>query len=121
MHSLNCTVFHQYDVPHLIFLPFLCWPIHFETNQSLFYLVCSLINPLLQPPNGWQAHDQKLSVNHHAANALKQLPAFRNESFLDRKSTRLNSSHVSISYAVFCLKKKKKQNTIKMSQSLVQL
>src|SRR5207249_10044240 len=29
----------------------------------------------------------------------------------DRKSTRLNSSHVSISYAVFCLKKKKKQTT----------
>src|SRR5699024_11535665 len=28
---------------------------------------------------------------------------------IDRKSTRLNSSHVSISYAVFCLKKKKKQ------------
>src|SRR5207249_7755676 len=27
----------------------------------------------------------------------------------DRKSTRLNSSHVSISYAVFCLKKKKQQ------------
>src|SRR5437868_12908833 len=29
---------------------------------------------------------------------------------LDRKSTRLNSSHVSISYAVFCLKKKRKSN-----------
>src|SRR5690349_23997140 len=29
----------------------------------------------------------------------------------DRKSTRLNSSHVEISYAVFCLKKKKKYNT----------
>src|SRR5699024_11351122 len=29
---------------------------------------------------------------------------------LDRKSTRLNSSHVSISYAVFCLKKKKIRN-----------
>src|SRR5438874_7373898 len=29
----------------------------------------------------------------------------------DRKSTRLNSSHVEISYAVFCLKKKKKTNT----------
>src|SRR5699024_12432526 len=28
---------------------------------------------------------------------------------IDRKSTRLNSSHVSISYAVFCLKKKRKQ------------
>src|SRR5207249_9998303 len=30
---------------------------------------------------------------------------------IDRKSTRLNSSHVSISYAVFCLKKKKQQLT----------
>src|SRR5438067_9287781 len=30
----------------------------------------------------------------------------------DRKSTRLNSSHVSISYAVFCLKKKKKKTLI---------
>src|SRR5205814_780967 len=29
---------------------------------------------------------------------------------LDRKSTRLNSSHLGISYAVFCLKKKKKHN-----------
>src|SRR5690349_22542761 len=30
---------------------------------------------------------------------------------IDRKSTRLNSSHVEISYAVFCLKKKKKKIT----------
>src|SRR3989442_8222869 len=32
----------------------------------------------------------------------------------DRKSTRLNSSHVRISYAVFCLKKKKRQETSKL-------
>src|SRR5438067_12347854 len=32
----------------------------------------------------------------------------------DRKSTRLNSSHVSISYAVFCLKKKKKHKCSEM-------
>src|SRR3989442_2160654 len=31
---------------------------------------------------------------------------------LDRKSTRLNSSHVRISYAVFCLKKKKKKRIV---------
>src|SRR3989442_9974075 len=31
---------------------------------------------------------------------------------IDRKSTRLNSSHVRISYAVFCLKKKKKQRSM---------
>src|SRR5256885_12349213 len=33
----------------------------------------------------------------------------------DRKSTRLNSSHLVISYAVFCLKKKKKTNPIETS------
>src|SRR3712207_8715988 len=31
---------------------------------------------------------------------------------VDRKSTRLNSSHANISYAVFCLKKKKKQHVL---------
>src|SRR2546430_2902941 len=32
----------------------------------------------------------------------------------DRKSTRLNSSHSQISYAVFCLKKKKLQHTVRV-------
>src|SRR6266571_5294584 len=36
----------------------------------------------------------------------------RSTAFADRKSTRLNSSHMSISYAVFCLKKKKKKQII---------
>src|SRR5438874_7420324 len=35
------------------------------------------------------------------------------DAHLDRKSTRLNSSHVEISYAVFCLKKKRKSYTFK--------
>src|SRR5437899_9114620 len=38
----------------------------------------------------------------HAAASCSRLPAVT-----DRKSTRLNSSHLGISYAVFCLKKKK--------------
>src|SRR3712207_7797024 len=43
----------------------------------------------------------------------------RRRRHLDRKSTRLNSSHANISYAVFCLKKKKKKkhvvkNTLKV-------
>src|SRR5699024_11855135 len=43
--------------------------------------------------------------------AVAKTAALAGESFevLDRKSTRLNSSHVSISYAVFCLKKKNRQ------------
>src|SRR3712207_8802536 len=35
-------------------------------------------------------------------------PSLKLKSVKDRKSTRLNSSHANISYAVFCLKKKKK-------------
>src|SRR2546430_7011172 len=34
------------------------------------------------------------------------------DALVDRKSTRLNSSHSQISYAVFCLKKKKKTNNM---------
>src|SRR3712207_8313185 len=37
---------------------------------------------------------------------------------LDRKSTRLNSSHANISYAVFCLKKKKKNKTNSCTQQI---
>src|SRR6266567_7575970 len=44
---------------------------------------------------------------------------------LDRKSTRLNSSHSQISYAVFCLKKKKKKNSqlllIKEKQEIINM
>src|SRR3712207_8438430 len=36
----------------------------------------------------------------------------------DRKSTRLNSSHANISYAVFCLKKKKKYNIISTTEKI---
>src|SRR5438477_2015808 len=39
-------------------------------------------------------------------------PAARERIERDRKSTRLNSSHMSISYAVFCLKKKKRNVTV---------
>src|SRR5439155_27337403 len=42
---------------------------------------------------------------------LRNVVAFQThgDTSTDRKSTRLNSSHVAISYAVFCLKKKKKE------------
>src|SRR5690349_23109605 len=50
-----------------------------------------------------------------AANHAQILP---NHVGIDRKSTRLNSSHVEISYAVFCLKKKKKKITDKYRQRI---
>src|SRR5699024_11812507 len=58
------------------------------------------------PKNGAR-HDIDPSVP--PTNGPKAIPA---PSAADRKSTRLNSSHVSISYAVFCLKKKNKHPTV---------
>src|SRR5690606_41836135 len=50
------------------------------------------------------------AVDHHFAHVMHRGPDQREHALgRDRKSTRLNSSHVKISYAVFCLKKKKKK------------
>src|SRR2546430_13553074 len=48
-------------------------------------------------------------------------PIVKRSSGVDRKSTRLNSSHSQISYAVFCLKKKKTQNLNQSAQLCVGL
>src|SRR5690554_7393459 len=48
-------------------------------------------------------------VNYHFVSRDEFEAMIARGDFLDRKSTRLNSSHVRISYAVFCLKKKKKK------------
>src|SRR5437763_12279281 len=65
-------------------------------------------------------HCVPFRVNHESENVLLSLRCKRNSkwqstrargiSISDRKSTRLNSSHRCISYAVFCLKKKKNKN-----------
>src|SRR5438067_3632712 len=49
-----------------------------------------------------------LDLAANPTGTLEDIAGITNENgrILDRKSTRLNSSHVSISYAVFCLKKK---------------
>src|SRR5690606_41676591 len=49
-----------------------------------------------------------IAARHVGRNTLTGSPYCGSLNSLDRKSTRLNSSHVKISYAVFCLKKKKK-------------
>src|SRR3989442_8646529 len=49
-----------------------------------------------------------------AANGARHERDGCNRSETDRKSTRLNSSHVRISYAVFCLKKKKNSKAVRV-------
>src|SRR3989442_11553608 len=53
------------------------------------------------------------NIRHRLALLLLARDRHPRELGLDRKSTRLNSSHVRISYAVFCLKKKKKTKLAK--------
>src|SRR5438309_8072398 len=70
----------------IVFVSSLTFPLSNGGARSLF--------PILAPRHLWER-----------ANALE-----------DRKSTRLNSSHSSISYAVFCLKKKKKKKIVIKSE-----
>src|SRR5437588_7236479 len=58
------------------------------------------------------APEERLGAYRAAARAA--LAPYRPEA--DRKSTRLNSSHTVISYAVFCLKKKKKKDSTRITQ-----
>src|SRR3712207_8037962 len=59
-------------------------------------------------------HLDVLTVNANGieVDALKNLNIETYDLLVDRKSTRLNSSHANISYAVFCLKKKKIQKIL---------
>src|SRR5690606_41115892 len=61
----------------------------------------TVIEYLRQPPS------RERLIELIAAAGLGTREALRQKGTPDRKSTRLNSSHVKISYAVFCLKKKK--------------
>src|SRR5690554_7351569 len=61
---------------------------------------CCACTPLYLSPRFTNRLPVGLSTRTHS----------RVQSSRDRKSTRLNSSHVRISYAVFCLKKKKQSN-----------
>src|SRR5690554_2033478 len=73
----------------------------YGSNETLVYTIC--------PSTPGQA----IQVNFTSfdlENSYDNLSIYDGNSTGDRKSTRLNSSHVRISYAVFCLKKKKKQN-----------
>src|SRR5690554_3323064 len=54
----------------------------------------------------YEASDTAVTVSVTGGTADPEHPTYNQIVTLDRKSTRLNSSHVRISYAVFCLKKK---------------
>src|SRR5258707_5790168 len=72
----------------------------FRSDKTMFQEACAT------------AHDTKSAVAgakyYLLCEWLDMTPVSTAPTDIDRKSTRLNSSHANISYAVFCLKKKKK-------------
>src|SRR2546428_10094408 len=69
---------------------------------------------LFRSPKGDHAHA------HHVYECVSigEMPPARDAFVEDRKSTRLNSSHDQISYAVFCLKKKNNHYTLHLTRPL---
>src|SRR5256885_9776920 len=70
--------------------------------RSLFYLMGG---PMLETESACIKLGVRAIDSRHEQSASMMAHAYR-----DRKSTRLNSSHLVISYAVFCLKKKKNRS-----------
>src|SRR5699024_11480258 len=67
------------------------FPAHLDASHALTIVASALVGAIV-----WNLITWYFGIPSSSSHAL-----------IDRKSTRLNSSHVSISYAVFCLKKKK--------------
>src|SRR2546422_10633684 len=88
-----------YQSIHFYFFSFFFLMIRRPPRSTLFPYTTLFRSHLLGGPGQHRDHEHR---ERHA-------PGERGEMAQDRKSTRLNSSHGYISYAVFCLKKKKKK------------
>src|SRR3712207_8425752 len=73
-----------------------------------------IFNPLLR-----KADSRNLRLSVSKENSCVSVKTSGSGLKRDRKSTRLNSSHANISYAVFCLKKKKKEVVDPLSRVLL--
>src|SRR5699024_12532861 len=106
--KVTSSVSHYHSVLSFLYSPFLFFYFHvpflyvhsFPTRRSSDLMIGArpILKPLLTAPS---------SVLFLDNSSLMRSAVITLERIKDRKSTRLNSSHVSISYAVFCLKKKK--------------
>src|SRR5204862_7356555 len=93
----------------------------FSSFDQLAFDLRELVSAQLRQPSRSSSPAQTVSTRstprrapiRHDLMPHAQLPCdLRRTDALDRKSTRLNSSHVEISYAVFCLKKKNASQTL---------
>src|SRR2546426_2220316 len=88
--------------------------------RSTLFPYTTLFRSGLHDPVGCALKDHQARRVAPRARLLRHAPLRQAVvELIDRKSTRLNSSHLVISYAVFCLKKKKKQQQRDASDDLV--
>src|SRR5437762_3989883 len=103
---MTWTWFHRLASPPYIYTlaarltPWFAWP-------AGLLIVAGLWGGLVLAPPDYQQGDGFRIIYVHAPSAWMSLMVYT--TMADRKSTRLNSSHRCISYAVFCLKKKNKR------------
>src|SRR5699024_12749924 len=81
-----------------------------ERRKSEWLPTAGCLQPVRNSLSAWQRRKPTMRTISNPMTG-GNLPDFIMTKASDRKSTRLNSSHVSISYAVVCLKKKKKRTT----------
>src|SRR5438045_5636422 len=95
-------------------MPVLCFFRSFLSLLSFFFLMLRPPPRSTLFPYTTLFRSREHRAGRHARRRTRRSRSRNNtSSVLDRKSTRLNSSHLGISYAVFCLKKKKKKKTVK--------
>src|SRR2546422_11239014 len=105
--SLPLSAFLFISHPSSSYLLFFFLMIRRPPRSTLFPYTTLFRSPASRPSDSDLSHPA-VYVDFHARDVRGIL---RSQKRQDRKSTRLNSSHGYISYAVFCLKKKKKKKT----------
>src|SRR5690625_6696701 len=92
------------------------WDEVHDEAENLEHAASDMFIDRIEADLGFPAHDPHGDVIPNRDGSMVTTPARAlaqvepDSCGRDRKSTRLNSSHVAISYAVFCLKKKKKNS-----------
>src|SRR5438132_2629431 len=92
----------------VIFLLFFSSLFFFKATSTTLFYPLSLHDAL--PISSIKPSIETLVMRWHTQDWRMPIQCFPPLAVTNRKSTRLNSSHTVISYAVFCLKKKKKNN-----------
>src|SRR3989442_10485876 len=86
------------------------FPFFFFNDTATTEIYTLSLHDALPISDAWNRYGGPMERPHSARDVVAAVVYQVIVAIVDRKSTRLNSSHVRISYAVFCLKKKKKQN-----------